>query len=432
MALDLASLLTAPLPPGTKGLPAVPRGFSTADVARQGWNILAGDLPMPVAVLKASALSNNIAAMQAYLSASAMQLAPHGKTSLCPQLFERQLDAGAWGITVATISQLRLCHEIGVPRVLMANELVGGAEIALFSRLCADAPDREYYVLVDSISGAEQIQAGFAGMQRAPPARVLVEVGFAGGRCGVRNIEEGLVLARAVARMDRLLLCGIEGYEGLITGPDPRVNAQAVDAYLAVVTGLFRAVRNEGLFADPGQILLSAGGSAYYDLVMQLFAGEADPAVIPVVRSGCYLTQDFGFYHRLLAEIDARAVLGPAPALRPALEIWARVLSHPEPGRAILSAGKRDLSFDIDLPVPQAWFRAGRHSMPQPIQGWHIAQLSDQHGFALAHGEDATALAVGDLVALGISHPCTTFDKWSLLFEVDDDYAVIGGLKTCF
>ncbi len=114
------------------------------------------------------------------------------------------------------------------------------------------------------------------------------------------------------------------------------------------------------------------------------------------------------------------------------MEVRARVLSHPESSRAILGAGKRDLSHDIDLPVPVKTFRPGTDTAPQPIHGWRIAQLSDQHAFALADPDGATPLAIGDMVALGISHPCTTFDRWPLMYEVDDDYAVIGGLRTFF
>ena len=429
MALDLDNLLKTPLPPGTKGLPNALAGLSTLDIAAQGWNLLRGDLAMPAAVIKTSALANNVAVMNAYLAAAGMKLAPHGKTTLCPQLFERQLDGGAWGITVATISQLALCHEVGVQRVLMANELVGEAEIAQFAALCTERPERDYYILVDSVTGAEQIQAGFIANSAAPPAKVLIEIGMNGGRCGVRNAAQAIELAHAVSRCNRIRLCGIEGYEGLIAGPDPASDVTAVNAYLDTVIAAFETIRDAGLFAEPDAVLLSAGGSVYYDLVSRLFSHEAGRGIVPIVRSGCYLTHDSGFYRRLLAQVDSRAVLGPAPRLLPALEVWARVLSRPEPGLAILSAGKRDVSFDIDLPVPQVRFRPA-DARPTPVADWWIEKLSDQHAF-LRFPETAD-IEVGDLVGLGISHPCTTFDKWSLLFEVDDDYTVIAGLKTFF
>jgi D-serine dehydratase len=149
-----------------------------------------------------------------------------------------------------------------------------------------------------------------------------------------------------------------------------------------------------------------------------------------ILRSGCYVTHDSGFYRELLSRMDQRAVAGPPPRLQPALEVWTRVISRPQPNLAIVMMGKRDVSFDIHLPAARRWFRPGLHSAPQTIDGVATSKLADQHGF-LAIAPDAD-LAVGDLLGFEISHPCTTFDKWSVLLEVDDAYAVLGGLKTFF
>jgi D-serine dehydratase len=149
-----------------------------------------------------------------------------------------------------------------------------------------------------------------------------------------------------------------------------------------------------------------------------------------VLRSGCYVTHDSGFYRELLSRMDDRAAVGQPPRLRPALEVWARVISRPQPDLAIVMMGKRDVSFDIHLPHATRWFREGAHTAPQAIDGVVTAKLADQHGF-LTLVPDAD-LAVGDLLGFEISHPCTTFDKWSVLLEVDESYAVLGGLKTFF
>jgi D-serine dehydratase len=106
------------------------------------------------------------------------------------------------------------------------------------------------------------------------------------------------------------------------------------------------------------------------------------------------------------------------------------VISRPQPDQAIVLLGKRDVSYDIDLPVARWWFRAGRHNAPQSIDGLVVNKLNDQHAYLAVPA--GAALAVGDLLGFEISHPCTTFDKWSLLLEVEDDYTVYGGLKTFF
>ncbi|MET3666144.1 amino acid deaminase [Caulobacter sp. 1776] len=422
------------LAPGTKAIPLDGSIRTVGDLATAGLNLLAGDLPMPAAVLKRTALTNNLAVMQAYVDRAGAKLAPHAKTTMCPQLLVRQLDAGAWGLTVATMSQLKLCHDLGAPRLILANQLVGRAEIEGLARLTAAAPDRPCYVLVDGAAGARAISDVFARFPDAPPARLLIELGMANGRCGVRTLDEGLALARLVRELPRVELHGVEGYEGLIFSDHAHRDATEVDAYLGGVLGFHEALRAEDLFADPDQVILTAGGSAYYDLVAHALAGRAlasqGGGAIPVLRSGCYVTHDSGFYRELLARMDDRSVVGEPPRLQPALEIWTRVISRPQPDLAIVMMGKRDVSFDIHLPMARRWFREGLHAAPQAAPDVTVEKLADQHGF-LSVPPDAD-LQVGDLLGFEISHPCTTFDKWSLLLEVDDDYAVLGGLKTFF
>ena len=419
--LNLDAILDARLTPGTKGLPPSGEGLAVRDVAVKGWNLLDGTVPMPAAVLRASALADNLAAFQGYIDRAGVKLAPHGKTTMCPQLFDRQLRAGAWGMTVATYAQAKTALGVGVKRLLIANELVGETEI----RALAAHDGALILSLVDSLAGVERMDAILekAGIDKR--FNVLVELGIAGGRTGARGAEAALAVARRVAQSPRLALAGVEGYEGLIVTGDAAADAVKVDAFLNDLLHLFDTCRDEDLFA--AEPILSAGGSAYFDLVAR---GLKTEGVITLVRSGCYLTHDTGFYKKLLDHVGDRAVLGAAPALKPALEVWAQVVSRPEPGLVLVNAGRRDLSDDAGLPKVQSWTRPGPDAVPQPVSDWAFVRMNDQHGYVRVP-EDA-AVAVGDYVALGISHPCTTFDRWQLLLEVDDTYRVVAALKTFF
>ncbi|WP_229507811.1 hypothetical protein [Massilia sp. Dwa41.01b] len=151
-----------------------------------------------------------------------------------------------------------------------------------------------------------------------------------------------------------------------------------------------------------------------------------------MLRSGCYLTSDHGTYEHMLEELNVREEEGDG--LRPALEVWSMVQSRPEPTLAILTMGKRDASYDADLPRPLVHHRPGPgtpHALPP---GCAIVKLNDQHAYLrLPEGHPlCSELAVGDLVGCGISHPCTTFDKWPLLLGVDDDYGVRAAFNTFF
>jgi D-serine dehydratase len=266
------------------------------------------------------------------------------------------------------------------------------------------------------------------------PLQLLVEVGFEGGRSGARGLPAAERIARTVSEAAPfLVLRGVAGFEGLMPGSSASETEARVVAFLDSVAEVAEACDAADLFGS-GPVLLSAGGSAFYDLVAKRFARvELKRDVLVVVRSGCYLTHDSRMYAdqfpSLLARSPELALLGGGP--RAALELWAYVQSRPEPERAILTAGKRDCSYDAGLPIPLKWFRAGQHAEPQPLAvGCRVVDLNDQHAFLQVPAD--SALEFGDMVMLGISHPCTTFDKWQVLPVVDDSYNIVGAIRTFF
>ena len=434
-ALALSSLDEQVLLPGTKGLP-LREPLRQGAIGVQGWNVLRGDTSFPVAVLKDAALRHNLDWMRRFCERHGVTLAPHGKTTMSPQLFGAQLANGAWGITLATAAQVQVAHRFGVRRVLLANQLVGRADIAAVLELLHGDPDFECVVLADSPAGAERLARAVQEPGLARPLPVLVELGLAGKRAGCRTPEAALAVARQVAGAQGLVLAGFEGYEGLLVTNDRAADVRAVNDFLAQLTALVRAADEEQLFGTP-EILLSAGGSAYFDLVARGFAGVSGLSrpVRAVLRSGCYLTSDHGTYLRHSAEIEEREG-GKEEGLQPALEVWSMVQSRPEPTLAILTMGKRDASYDADLPVALYSHRpdSGAASPSALPPGCTIFKLNDQHAYLRLPEGDALcdSLAVGDLVGCGISHPCTTFDKWQLLLAVDEAYTVRYALNTFF
>ncbi|WP_137172591.1 amino acid deaminase [Massilia sp. HP4] len=432
--LALSSLDEQLLLPGIKGLP-LQAPLRQGAIGVQGWNVLRSDTSFPVAVLKESALRHNLAWMHAFCERHGVSLAPHGKTTMSPQLFGAQLANGAWGITLATATQVQVAHRFGVRRVLLANQLVARADIAALLALLQGDPDFDCIVLADSQVGVDRLAQAVAAHRLARPLPVLVELGLAGKRAGCRSDQEAMAVARAIAAVDGLALAGFEGYEGLLVSDDRAADLRQVDDFLARLVGLVRGADAEGWFAA-SEILVSAGGSSYFDLVARGFqdvAGLSRP-VRAILRSGCYLTSDHGMYGRHLAELDARAG-GQEQGLRPALEVWSCVQSRPEPTLAILTMGKRDASYDADLPVPLHTARPDGDGAPAGLPAsCAIVKMNDQHAYLrLPEGDPlCDSLAVGDLVGCGISHPCTTFDKWPLLLAVDDDYTVRYALNTFF
>jgi D-serine deaminase-like pyridoxal phosphate-dependent protein len=416
-ALTLRALLDEPIDWRYKGFPPSD-GVTIGTVGTAGWNVLRGDLPLPALVLKESALEHNIALMAQWCAERGILHAPHGKTTMAPQLFNRQLDAGAWGITAATVSQARMYRAFGVERILLANELVEPGSLRWLADELAGAPELDFYCLVDSPHQVEAMSEALAGSAR--PVHVLVEIGFDGGRTGCRSVAEAVDLAAAVARAPGMELVGTEGYEGIIAPDRSDASLAAVDAFLQRLREATVEVERAGAFAGRDRIVVSAGGSAYFDRVVDVLGADwpFDKPVDLVIRSGGYVTHDVGLYERTSPL---------AQELRPALEAWGAVLSRPEPDRALVGLGKRDVSHDVDLPRPE--LVNGRDGLREAT-GMVVTALNDQHAYVRIPPGDP--LAVGDLVGCGISHPCTAFDKWRLIPVVDDDYTVVDAVATFF
>ena len=418
-ALDLDRILDERIDFRFKSFPPGP-GSSTStirDVAKRGWNVL-DDFFMPAMVLKQSALRHNIRVMKAYCDKHGLSLAPHGKTPMSPQLFQMQLDAGAWGVTAATAWQVRVWRAFGAGRIVLANELVEPEAI----RWIAAEQDRDdgfdFYCLVDSVAAVRLLEQTLADAGARRKIQVLLEMGMKGGRTGCRTREEALKVAGAISNVSHLSLAGIEGFEGI------RDSVAEVDPFLEELRAVGEELAERGLFGDR-EVLLSAGGSAFPDRVMTAFDG-APRRYRVVLRSGCYLTHD-GAHYKHASPFGSR--LEGTDPLEEALEIWGVVLSMPEPGLALLGFGKRDVPYDLELPIPRMVKRRG--AVLRPLRGSAtIKSLNDQHAYMHLEGTDE--LAVGDLIGCGISHPCTAFDKWRLIPVVDDGYRVVDAVMTFF
>ncbi|WP_049580051.1 alanine racemase [Streptomyces sp. SBT349] len=350
----------------------------------------------PLLTLDAGALEHNVALMARWTAEAGVLLAPHGKTTMAPALWQRQLAAGAWGITLANVPQLRVARAFGVRRVVLANSLLDPAALAwIAAELDRDA-DFTLVCWVDSVRSVRLMDDALRAAGAVRPLDVCVELGAAGGRSGVRDDGEALDIGRAVREAPTLRLVGTGGYEGALAHDTSTAGLSAVGAYLERLAAVHVRLPHE-----TDRPVVSAGGSAYFDQVVDALGGLAAEGSRVVLRSGAYVVHDDGFYRSV-----SPFARGGGTRLRSAMHGWARVVSAPEPGLALLDAGKRDLSFDNGLPEPQEVRGRGRG----PVEGARITELNDQHAFL--RGAD---VEVGQVVRLGLSHPCTALDKWTLI-----------------
>ncbi|MFE7109658.1 amino acid deaminase [Streptomyces sp. NPDC057575] len=407
-----------------KALPPDAEGLTVGALAAERRNLFTGGFTTPVLALSAERVEHNLALLETYAERHGLAFAPHGKTSMSPQLFARQLEYGAWGITAAVPHQARVYRAYGIRRIFLANELVDASALRWLAAELDSDPEFRLVCYVDSVRGVELMDEALRAAGASRPVDVVVELGAGeGARTGVRTEAECVAVADAVAATGTLRLVGVAGYEGEV----PKASAERVRDWLDRLVALAVDFDRAGRFASGEEIVISAGGSAWFDAVADVFAQipELSAPVLKLLRSGAYVSHDDGHYRRL-TPFNRVPEEGE---LQPAFRLWAQVVSRPSAEQAFLNAGKRDAAYDLDLPEAQV-VRSGRDGAVRPAAGISVTGLSDQH--AWVRTEPGAELEVGDWVGMGLSHPCTSFDKWQLIPLVAADGTVTDYIRTFF
>ncbi|MGW8887625.1 alanine racemase [Streptomyces sp. NPDC055749] len=407
-----------------KALPPDAEGLTVGDLAAERRNLFTGGFTTPVLALSAESVEHNLALLETYAVRHGLAFAPHGKTSMAPQLFADQLERGAWGITAAVPHQARVYRAYGIQRIFLANEVVDAVALRWVARELEADPDFRFVCYVDSVRGVELMDEALRAAGATRPVDVVVELGAGdGARTGARTDADCAAVAEAVAGVSTLRLTGVAGYEGEV----PDASPERVRAWLRRLVAVAADLDRAGRFASADEILISAGGSAWFDAVAEVFAEipELSLPVCKLLRSGAYVSHDDGHYLR----ITPFNRVPEEGALQPAFRLWAQVVSRPTGEQAFLNAGKRDAAYDLDLPQAQV-VRSARDGSVRPATDVTVTGLSDQHTW-LRTGPGAE-LEVGDWVGMGLSHPCTSFDKWQLIPLAEADGTVTDYIRTFF
>jgi len=386
-----------------KGLPERAIGLTDAEFLATAPRI--DEFWTPLIVLDDAAMRHNVDTMAVWCRQRGLELMPHGKTTMAPSLWQRQLDAGALGITLATMGQVRTARSFGVSSIMLANAAVDERSLRYLAGELAD-PALRFVSWVDSVETVEAMDRGLRAAATSRPVDVCVELGAPGGRTGARTVEAAVEVAERIAATPALRLAGVAGYEGSLAHERTDAALDAVRSYLQRQVELHERIRH---LYEPGDVYLTAGGSAYFDVVADVYAGVDDAR--RVLRSGAYIVHDDGFY-RQISPFDEGRASDDAPRFVTAMHGVARVVSHPEPGLALLDGGKRDLPYDEGLPIPRG-AASDLGAAWSVLEGATVSAMNDQHSYLRAD------VPVGAVVALGLSHPCTAFDKWRVLPVVD-------------
>ncbi len=403
------------VPPGTAGL-------DSGEIHRKAWHPAKGQMALPVLTLDEPAFITNRDIVMDYVRANGIDIAPHAKTPLSPDLARNLIDAGAWATTVADIRQACVMARAGLGRLILASETCGDNGARRLAEFVSAFPDTSIYVFADSIAGVRALVETWEA-RRLPPLAVLVDVGS--GRSGTRTSAEAESVADAILSSGgRLQLAGVGSYEGNAIQADPAETERAMEELITRIVGAFAYVRRQ--VGDRSDLILTAGGSLFFELIVSSLAPlvRHDGNARLVLRSGAIFFYDHGICHRFLGS----RVRGDMP-FNPALRLWADVLSRPEPGLAICGLGMRDVSFDQGFPAVIQLHRDGVPlSQVAPLPG--VTKLNDQHCFLAV--PESCDIVVGDVVEFGVTHACTSIDRHRVMYGLDSQGYVRHAFPTYF
>lgn len=418
-----------------RGFPAGHAPLALDDIAKLGWKPFDGRMSLPLISLDRSAFAGNVELMMSYVSGQRIEIAPHAKTPMSTALAQQLLDAGAWGTTVADIRQASVMLGAGQRNLILANEIGGPAAARRLAALLAGHPEAKVHVFVDSPALASALAAAWAARDDLPALGLLIELGVARG--GARSAEAADALLDTIlgAETPNFKLTGIAAYEGAAATADPEETATRIEMLLAMTADVLTNVRRRVGSERP--LIVTAGGSVYFDMVVKGLkpAVDADGNARLVLRSGAIFFHDHGVYERGLAALDRRngfiiagETQSASQGFRPALRLWAEIVSYPETGLAICGMGHRDVAMDQGLPRPLAIYRDGK--LLRALAQATVVRLNDQHAFVELVEE--TDVRIGDVIEFGISHPCTCLDRHTLIYGLDGDHAVSAVYPTSF
>lgn len=393
-----------------KGFPIDSYGKTLEQFLATNPNLFTANFQFPIMVLKESAVKNNIAQMMSFCNSVDAQLAPHVKTTMSPQLAQMQVAAGARALTVANFWQGRIFLKHGFKNLIIANEVLDPTAIAEIAKINKQK-QAEIIFYVDSILALEIIQkhTPSEGEQN-----LFIEIGTENGRGGVRELSLVEQLAQRIKADKRLNLIGVTGFEGAV--PDAARGRRGEKKISKFCQKIVAAAELAYPYKSDQPFVISAGGSAYFDIVARELNKFEKPRRL-LLRSGGYITHDHKYYEEIYPFASSDR------SFQPAIEVWAQVISKPEKDFGVLNLGKRDIGNDLHNPIPIKSYDGQVKSFSAVIE-----KLNDQHGYL--RGKQEFSLA--QLIGLGISHPCTTFDKWGLIPLVNDDYDLIDCLQTFF
>ena len=337
------------------------------------------EIDTPALLLNMDAVERNIAKMAEFFVDKECKLRPHVKTHKLPMIANKQIEAGAIGITCAKLSEAKIFLESGIKNILIANEVVGKTKIQKLVRLSAYG---DLIVCVDNFQNANEISEAAGAIGRK--MNVLVEVNVGLNRCGVKPGKPTLEFIQQIAQLKNLIFRGIMGYEGGLFIEDIEEKKKKCRACNEALVETKKLVEKDGFPVE----ITTAGGSNTFNLT-GFYPGITD------IQVGSYVTMDT---HNRYYGLD----------FEQAITVLATVISRPERERAVTDAGLKSLSTDDGIPTCKD-------------ADISLFRLNEEHGHIKFENPDSD-ISIGTKIEIIPSHGCTTIPLYDRYIIIREDY----------
>jgi D-serine deaminase-like pyridoxal phosphate-dependent protein len=278
------------------------------------------EIDTPALLVDLDAMESNLHRMAAFFEGKPVKLRPHFKNHKSPLLAQKQLAAGAIGITCATLREAEVLMSNGIRDILIANEIAGARQIGRFADLSGQA---DLIAAIDNERVA--VEMGSVSRARSVPLNVLVDINVGLNRCGCAPREPAVQLAKTAVEQG-LRVRGVMGYEGHLQAvPESPERNQLVREVCRSLVDSAKLIESAGIPVE----IVSTGGTGTY-MVGGVYPGVTD------IQAGSYLLMDTIYVNR-------------GSTFTPSLTVLATVISRPEQNRVVLDCGVKALSGERGL-----------------------------------------------------------------------------------
>lgn len=337
------------------------------------------DVVTPALLLDLGAARRNIARMAGRIRGMTAALRPHIKVHKSPELARLQIEAGAIGLSVATVWEAMVMARSGLDSIFVVNTVAGREKITALAEL---ARDTDVMVAVDDADNAAEIAA--AARAAGSTIGFLIEVDTGMDRAGVDSAEQALDLARRVSELPGGRLLGVTGYEGHCSRtPERELRHRRQAAAMRLLVEGADLISGNGLPCP----IVSAGGTATWDWT-------ATTPRITEIQAGSYVVMD-NYHGAMVADFEK------------ALTVLATVISR-RPDRVILDAGNKSMGMPALATIRD-------HNLPNH-------RFDEEHGSFQA--TPAGGLRVGDVVELIPGYSPATVNWYDAFHVVENDRVV--------